>query len=279
MMRRVSTLLAGCVLLAACDQDMDVNPAPVPATSTDAAAVPDAAADVAQDDSGEVQPVEAGPLRRTVMQRSPFGGLEHTDNLLIDGEMEMSAGAGQTPWLGLSFGGQAELVVETGGRCRSGLRCLVLNQQVDSVLGYGVAAGDKPLEFWMWAKVPGNDCNVLTVYLFPRMTMYISMFHQVQAEKAEPNADGWCRYHALRNPMDESTGVYVEASLLPNQRVILDEAVLRPADGLSPTSLRSLPVSKADHARIVKRLAPVLRQRWIGPAPSPREVFGDRRTR
>ena len=267
-MMRVPThsLLAGTILLVACDQDMYVNPAPAPTTTTDAAvaeaAVSDALEDVPQEAPAEV---EAGALRRTILHRSPFGSLEHTDNLLIDGDMEMSSGAGQTPWIGLSNGGQADLLLETGGHCRSGLRCLVLDSHVNSLLGYGVAADDKPLEFWLWAKVPGDDCSRLTVYLFPRMTMNISMFHQVPSETAAPDAEGWCRFHALRNPMDESVGVYVETQLMSNQRIVLDDAVLRPSDGLSPTSVRSLPVSKAEHARIMKTLTPLLRQRWIGP--------------
>jgi hypothetical protein len=263
----LSVLVASIACLPACDETMYVNPAPV-LDSSDAAAHD--AGDLKPEASTDAFPsVDAGPVRRTVMNRSPFGNLSFTDNLLLDGDMEMSTGAGQTPWIGIGILGQASLNVETGGRCRSGLRCLALDAGLDTLLGYGVAAGDKPLEFWLWAKVPGNDCSVVTVHLFPRMRMNIGMFNQVTSETPEPDGEGWCRFHAVRSPMDEAVGVLVEARLLDRQRVIVDDAVLRVADGTSPTSLRSLPITKSEHARIVAKIAPVLEKRWFGPLPNP----------
>lgn len=266
----LSVLVASIACLPACDETMYVNPAPV-LNSSDAAAHD--AGDVPEASPDAFPPLDAGPVRRTVMTRSPFGNLSYTDNLLLDGDMEMSTGGGQTPWVGIGAQGQASLKVETGGRCRSGLRCLVLDTGLDTLLGYGVAAGDKPLEFWLWAQVPGNDCSVVKVYVFPQMTFSITMFNQVNSETPEPDGEGWCRFYALRSPMDEAVGVLVETRLLNQQRVIVDDAVLRVADGTSPTSLRSLPISKLEHARIVAKIAPVLKNRWFGP-PLPNPVHG-----
>ena len=57
--------------------------------------------------------------------------------------------------------------------------------------------------------------------------------------------------------------IWVEADVMANQRVIVDDAVLRPADGLSPTSLRTNPIDPAEHARIVSTIAPIMRKRWF----------------
>ncbi len=275
MRRRILLLatLAAIPGLAACEDGTNVNPAPREADPQDAGKTMDAAVDGAG--GADAPPsADAGPIRRTILTRSPYGNLEHTDNLLIDGDMEMSAGGGQSPWVAIGNAGQLSLEVGTGGRCRSGLRCLVMDQWVQTLLGYGVAADDQPLEFWLWAKVPGNDCGIVTVYLFPRMTMYITMFHEVMPETPQPNGDGWCRFHAIRGKMNESVGVLVEATLQSSQRVVLDDAVLRPADGVSATATRSVPISKADHARIVKRIAPVLRERWVGAPAHSGESYG-----
>lgn len=261
MSRRAAFLAVSLLpVLAACEQDMTVNPAPVPSSQQHDAAVgpPD------PPDASGIEPTEAGPFRRSLMMRSPLGNLAHADNLLIDGDMEMSRGMGQTPWIGLGTASQTELKLETGGRCRSGLRCLVLSASSNAVLGSGVAARDKALEFWLWANVPGNKCDIVSVYLVPGMTLSINMFSKVRAETDAPDESGWCRFHTLRAPMDESVAVYVEASLLFQQRVVIDDAVLRPADGVSPTKVRTLPVDPADHARIAAKIGPILRQQWIG---------------
>jgi hypothetical protein len=268
-MSRRAAFLAVTLLpvLAACEQDMIVNPAPVPSHQQSDAAV----APPEPPDASPLEPTEAGPFRRSLMTRSPLGNLAHADNLLIDGDMEMSSGMGQTPWIGLSTMSQTELKIETGGRCRSGLRCLVLTASANTVLGRGVAARDKALEFWLWAKVPGNKCDIVSVYLVPGMTLGINMFNKVRSETHAPDESGWCRFHTLRAPMDESVAVYVEASPTFQQRVLIDDAVLRPADGVSPTKVRMLPVDPAEHARIVAKIGPILRQQWLGrPEDRPR---------
>ncbi|MBW2528823.1 MAG: hypothetical protein JRI23_31900 [Deltaproteobacteria bacterium] len=72
-------------------------------------------------------PPDAGARRRTVMTRNPWGG--PPGNLVVDGEFELSVtpSGGQTGWRAFHFsGGLRELQVETGGVCRGGLRCALL---------------------------------------------------------------------------------------------------------------------------------------------------------
>jgi hypothetical protein len=259
-MKRV--LLLAALALPACGQDVQPNPAPTAAPAVDAATD---TIDPATDAAG-LTPTEAGPLRRTVMTRSPFGNLARTDNLLLDGDMEMSIGAGQSPWRVLGTTSQVSVPLETGGKCRSGLRCIALSSAANAALGVGVAARNLPLEFWLWAKVPAS-CDAVSVYLFSGMTMNITMFNQVKPESDQPDASGWCRFHALRSPMNESVGIYVETDVSGFQHVLIDDAVLRPADGSSPTTKALHPVRPDVHARIVQRLAPLWRERWIGPPP------------
>ncbi|HNS96473.1 MAG TPA: hypothetical protein PKL73_05945 [Polyangiaceae bacterium] len=263
-MKRYLPLSLIAFALVACETNEQPNPAPTVDIPVDAAAET-TIIDVFSEDVF-LPPTEAGPFRRSVLLRSPFGNLAHTDNLLLDGDMEMSVAQGQTPWRVLGLGGQVSVPVETGGRCRSGLRCIALSAKANAAFGVGVAARNLPLEFWLWAKTPGA-CSALTVYMFSAMTMNITQFHQVQADNPQPDASGWCRFSALRSASDESIGIYVEAKVTSVQQILIDDAVLRPADASSPTTKGLIAVRPQVHQRIVNRLAPWMRQRWIGPPP------------
>jgi hypothetical protein len=261
MNRKALILTATLIAPYGCEPNTSTNPAPQPSAEIQDAAPP------VPTDASTILPTEAGPPRRSILTRNPFGNLAHTDNLLFDGDMEMSRGVGQTPWIGIGKGGQTELKLETGGTCRSGLSCLVLTSSNNAVLGRAIAARDKALEFSLWAKVPGNACDAVSVYLIPAMTMSFTLFGKVASETKSPDESGWCRFHGLHPSMNEAIAVYVETSAMFQQRVLLDDAVLRPADGASPSRMRSLPIDKNDYTRIVGDVAPVLRQQWIGPSP------------
>jgi hypothetical protein len=257
-------VLAGSAWLGACDGGVGaVNPAPVRAvpspTATLDAGVPEGGADAAappvdaRADSLSLPdsppPVDAGPKRRDVLVRSPFGNLAPLGNLFIDGDFEWSAPGGQTPWLALDVDqGQVDLALETGGACRSGLRCARMNNVTD-LLGEGIAATHAGLEISFWAKVPGASCSVVTATLISLQTFSTWPVDEVLSETDAPDASGWCRFHGVKSKWTEAPGVYISTQgLKDGETIIVDDAVMVAADGLSPLGLGSGPIS-ADLAR------------------------------
>ncbi|MBL8741515.1 MAG: hypothetical protein JNK04_10490, partial [Myxococcales bacterium] len=99
--------LAGC-------QDEVIDPVTTPTSTT---TVPTA------EPTGGAPPLP-GPKVRDVYQRNPFG--VPLENLLVDGDFELSItreSTGQYGWRRLHNGGLKPTPAETGGLCKSGLRC------------------------------------------------------------------------------------------------------------------------------------------------------------
>jgi hypothetical protein len=203
-------------------------------------------------DSG-APPADAGALtvKRTVTQRNPLGG--RPGNLLVDGDFEMSTEAQAGSQLGVraySSDGSAEvlLTLETGGLCRSGLRCAVLPSATvlfmrgTSPLGKaGVASA--------WAKLPdGAKCSQVKPILIDCDTFDVGK--QLVAEQAL--TDGWCHYSAALDASDMSTCVYVESSLVKGKTALVDDFVLAPDDG---TIVPQQAIFWAPEADLVARLA------------------------
>ena len=63
---------------------------------------------------------------RTVGHRSPFGDVFQADNLMVDGDFELTGRNDQAPWIVFDELGQQTLNYETGGHCRSGVRCAII---------------------------------------------------------------------------------------------------------------------------------------------------------
>lgn len=181
--------------------------------------------------SDAAPPVPPGPVKRTVMMRNPFGG--RAGNLLVDGDFEMStvprAGA-QLGFRGFSTTGtdEVEVPTETGGLCRSGLRCAVMEPNTVFLIR-GASANGKGNVASGWAKVPeGALCSVVRPMLIGCNTFVVAK--QLSAPK-NPDADGWCHYTAAISEQDTATCVYVESTLKSGANAILDAFTLGPDDG------------------------------------------------
>lgn len=200
---------------------------------------------------------------RTVETRNPFGVPAH--NLMADGDFELSTSAGdggQYGWRSFGSDGQSSLLTETGGLCRTGLRCGVL--RAGSVL-YGTATA-----------APGGAGHQLTVHTKPKdpavgcksvmsaYILYCSAFNPLEVldTDEEPDADGWCRHSIDFPPGNRAPCLYLEA----NQDALIDSAVLLPVGGSAKTTAKSGFV--ADQA-LLGRIQQV--QKWIRDSTPVRE--------
>ena len=70
---------------------------------------------------------DAAPPKRTVLHRNPFGNVAKTENLLWDGDFEMSSPfSDEYGWLTGPPFSYAFSGVRIGAECRSGIKCAVL---------------------------------------------------------------------------------------------------------------------------------------------------------
>jgi hypothetical protein len=248
-MRTLHAIALITALTVGCSESTTVNPAPF-AAPQDATVPATDAGDASADLDAPAAP-EAATARRQVLQRSPFGNLDQTGNLLFDGDFEWSVPGSQTPWNAFGTLGAVDMVIETGGVCRSGLRCAVMDNTTD-LLGEGIAATHAGLALSVWARVPAGDCAAVEIYTLSLMIMSVEMQTSIEADGAQPDGSGWCHYQGWIEPKDEAVGVYITASAIDDgQQVIIDDATLLAADGLSPLSLAHRAVPPAVEARMI----------------------------
>ena len=236
-----SICVAVCATLAsACGDDTQLAPLEVP---RDAAAAD--AADAAFD---------AGPKVRRVEFRNPFGNVNRADNLLVDGDFELTGAEGQYGWRSVSSRGEETLARETGGLCRSGVTCGVLTSAAD-LMAFGAAPRDTEIEVSLWAKPPQADCHRIDVSVIACSAPIILSLATVLPSADAPDATGWCHYQGRAAKMDEQPCLYLHVD--SNDRVLVDEAFLGSAQ---VTAMRRL-AATVPRDDLLKRMQHALR--WI----------------
>ncbi|MFO0673221.1 MAG: hypothetical protein U0235_26995 [Polyangiaceae bacterium] len=148
---------------------------------------PPAAAPVAT-----VTPVAVSP-KRTVEVRNPFGNTETASNLMADGDFELTGRFDQQPWLAFGNSGQSVLNFETGGKCRSGVRCLVLKPG-DAVLGWFATPKEGKVSISFWARPIGGTCKDLTVQVMDIDEALGTGNTTVDVPAPKAESDGQCHF-------------------------------------------------------------------------------------
>lgn len=193
------------------------------------AGVPDAAVDAPAPDAGQ-------PVRR-LLTRSPWGRVSVPQNLLLDGDFELSGAEGQFGWLSFSRGG-AGLRHETGGLCRSGVSCGVL-QRGQVMLGYAVAAPEAPMELRVWLHPASGGCDDVGVYVIGCVSERTPILGQARASQSAPDADGWCELSGVTPVVREQPCVYLDNESTGIVRV--DDVTLLPLAGQAKLAQRPAP--------------------------------------
>jgi hypothetical protein len=145
-------------------------PPPTPALTSDAAVPAPAAA------------------TRTVGHRSPFGDAFQSDNLMVDGDFELTGRTDQAPWIVFTTS-QQTLNYETGGHCRSGVRCAIIVPN-DALVGYMASPANESFEIRAYVKPDSGHCPDAQIYAFDVATSAIS--GSASATTQTPGDDGWC---------------------------------------------------------------------------------------
>ncbi len=222
------TLSTASLTLLGCSHDEQL--APAPAVVADAG--PDAPANTGADASVPVE-VDAGSARRTVMTRSPFGG--PIANHFADGDFELSTSQGQGQYGARAYsivsgGGAVDFAVETGGICRSGLRCAIFTPKTAFLLRGAAAPLGKGNLISFRARVPaGKSCTAVSGLMVTCDTLQTG--HGVKATTPQPDAAGWCSYGSRLAPSPSALCLYIQNKLGNDESALLDSAVMGPDDG------------------------------------------------
>jgi len=170
-------------------------------------------------------PPAAGPIR-TVGYRNPLGNTRVVDNLMVDGDFELTGRTGQMPWQAFDKNGQATLTYDTGGRCRSGVRCgsFIKGQ---NLVGYFAVPDTGNVVVTLYGKPDTGKCSDLHAYVYD-LAGIASASSLVQAA-ATPDATGWCTYSGVAKGLAKLEPVIYLDNV--GGRVLVDEAVALPASG------------------------------------------------
>lgn len=261
--------LGSAGLASACSEEK-IAPAPSPGA--------DASSGSGGSGTGGGTVTPAGERIRTVETRNPWGG--SPGNLLVDGDFEFSVvlegHQPQSGWYVFESSGlgvqQGYLRGETGGLCKSGLRCARVSPN-QILFGQGTAAKDEGMIAGLWVKVPeGSTCDIVS-FSVVRCDFVNNFGMDVPPVSLEPDADGWCRYRGGVDAQPSATCAYITNNLGPEQTAIVDHATLVPADGTSPLpTMKALSGARAAKARAI--IDTIRKRRPIGAPPERKLPIG-----
>jgi hypothetical protein len=238
-MRRLSPTLGVVLLFAACGTDEHLE------ASSSGAGGSTPTTPKPPFDAGK--PDVSVTVKRTIIQRNPFGDVKASNNTLWDGDFEWNtAFADQYGWVNASgiISVSAFSNIRVGADCRSGMKCGVLSQN-QRIAAVGVSPGDVNASASVWVKVPTGQCTDMGAAMIACDYAKDDELWLADAD-GQPDADGWCHYEGVSVPRERATCLYVE-SRFGEGEALVDDAVVRAAPGQAPTGRA---FDAADRARI-----------------------------
>lgn len=208
--------------------------------------------------SGSTSSGTETPIRQ-VFVRNPWG--MPANNLLVDGDFEFSitTGDGQFGWLLIdeNAGNTLALNTETGGLCKSGLKCGVAPAKT-ILFGRGTSAADlAPMRATLYAKPtdapaegsdPAKTCKAAIDAYAIDCDSYDILAH-FQSLGA-PGTDGYCEFGVDVEGRQSAVCVYATV----NKPSIVDAATLLPSGPGKPAAKSQSLVSPSERMLAVRRL-------------------------
>lgn len=261
MTRRALTLLA-MALAAACGDAEPVDPVAAGAATSTGGGSP-----TTTDTGSGGHGGDAGPPKRTVETRNPFGNVAKSGNLLWDGDFEWSSPfSDQYGWInypqptsGFGFEG-----IVIGSACRSGIKCASVDKG-RSIIGIAVSSVDAKLATSFWAKLAKGTCADVEGRLVSLATNDPGV--PITAESDAPGDDGWCHYETTVEP--QPLKVYLWIHNKTGDVLVVDDAVV---ERVPPTKALTAPVDAPPTAALAEEIAAVqaeVRRRAMPVDPPP----------
>lgn len=197
--------------------------------------------------------------KRTVIERSPFGNVAATQNLLWDGDFEWSSAfTDQYGWIEPPSSATVSDVV-VGAACRSGMKCVRIAKNRDLV-GIAVSSAGQSLDASVWIRFedPAEETTAkcadaeATLFDLGGLATPDTDVALVPLDDA-PDADGWCQLAITSPERRNKTYFYVEN--LSSFPMLVDDAVLLPSDAAIEFPLSPVPGGGAIGAARLASLA------------------------
>jgi len=201
-------------------------------------------------------PAQASPTR-TVGHRNPFGDAFQSDNLMVDGDFELTGRNDQAPWI-VFTDSQQTLNYETGGHCRSGIRCAIIVQN-DALVGYMTSPPNESFQIRVYGKPESGHCADVQVFSFDVVQNAIN--GSASPTTQLPDADGWCFYTG-QAPAIAYLQPALFIQLAPNTKsksLIIDQVSVLPVSKVPVHGL--LPPPQQPSAQVTKRVETV--SSWV----------------
>ena len=201
--------------------------------------------------SGAAVPAPAAPRfapTRTIEQRSPFGNTTYPANLLVDGDFEFTGRTEQMPWILFGQGqGQTPLRFETGGRCRSGIRCALMDRG-ETLLGFVASPKTVGMRVSLWVLPLSGVCHDVRVAMVDLGSQ--EKRTEIPSETEHAASDGWCHFSgATPNFADKEPVLFVDIDPKTTMGARIDDGLVMPTDVPPGKLLAPRPLSSAELQR------------------------------
>jgi hypothetical protein len=193
-----------------------------------------------------------GPtVKRTVIERNPFGNVSQPQNLLYDGDFEWASPfADQYGWI-LDYGFDFSNELRVGATCHSGVKCVEVSAG-DTLIGLGVGTDGVGVEAWFWAKPSeGASCEGLVAALIGDELLG----HDFEAELStdgEADERGYCRYAGTSGPRQYKTYLYIDNDT--DVPFVIDDAVVQRVSANAAGDASAMAPPKPVSAALLPRL-------------------------
>ncbi len=107
---------------------------------------------------------------------------------MVDGDFELTGRTDQAPWI-VFTSSQQTLNYDTGGHCRSGVRCAVIVPG-DALVGYMASPAAEDAQIRAYIKPDSGHCSDVVIYEVDLATNNTN--GSAQSTTSAPADDGWC---------------------------------------------------------------------------------------
>jgi hypothetical protein len=203
-------------------------------------------------------PAPASPTR-TVGHRNPFGDAFQSDNLMVDGDFELTGRTDgiQEPWFVYTTSPQT-LNFDTGGHCRSGIRCAVIVPN-DILIGQMASPASENFVIRAYVKPESGHCADAQVFVFDVITSALSA--SALSTTQLPGDDGWCFFEGQSPALVyQQPALYIQ--ITPNGKsktLVVDQVSVLPASKVPVHGIMMPPTQPS--AELRKRIESV--STWI----------------
>jgi hypothetical protein len=254
------SLLVGGVAVA-CGSNSAVNPLP----QQDAG--PEASISSKPPDTPGTPPKPAA-VKRTVIQRNPYGDVAASDNLLWDGDFEWQTAFGdEYGWVdSLLFAGVGTFPeIRIGAECHSGMKCGYI-EAGGKASAIGVSPSGATVSASAWVKPPSDSCSDVSVQLFSCSGAGEPDVPLTDAD-GKTDADGWCHFRAVAPERKSATCIVFDAKFGGGKEALIDDAVIQAAPVGAQALIAFGPPAPGDVAA-VRQMQKILRQ-YLKPTTRP----------